>query len=70
LVGKMKEARVRVILTAPYFDQRHGRFVSERTGAKVIPMAHQTGGRPGTDKYLDMVTYNATQLVTALEKRE
>jgi len=68
LIGKMKEAKVRVILTAPYFDQRHGRFVSERTGAKVVPMAHQTGGRPGTSEYLDMVIYNATQLANALNE--
>ncbi len=68
LIGKMKEAQVRVILTAPYFDQRHGRFVSERTGAKVVPMVHQCGGRPGTDDYLDMVKFNATRLATALKE--
>ncbi|MGE3310060.1 MAG: metal ABC transporter substrate-binding protein [Limisphaerales bacterium] len=70
LIDKMKAAEVRVVLTAPYFDQRHGRFVSERTGAKVIPMAHQTGGRPGTDEYLDMVRHNATQLMNALRKSQ
>lgn len=68
LVGKMKEAKVRVILTAPYFDQRHGRFVSQRTSAKVVPMVHQCGGRPGTDDYLDMVQFNATQLANALKE--
>jgi ABC-type Zn uptake system ZnuABC Zn-binding protein ZnuA len=46
LIGEMKDAGVRVVLTEPYFDQRHGRFVSERTGTKVVPMAHQSGGRP------------------------
>lgn len=68
LVGKMKAAKVGVILTAPYFDQRHGRFVSERTGAKVVPMVHQCGGRPGTEDYLNMVKFNATQLANALKE--
>jgi ABC-type Zn uptake system ZnuABC Zn-binding protein ZnuA len=68
LIGSMKEAKVRVILTAPYFDQRHGRFVSQRTGAKVVAMAHQCGARPGTDDYLDMVKFNATQLANALKE--
>lgn len=68
LIGKMKEAGVRVVLTAPYFDQRHGRFVSQRTGAKVVPMVHQCGGRPGTDDYLEMVKFNATQLANALKE--
>jgi ABC-type Zn uptake system ZnuABC Zn-binding protein ZnuA len=68
LVGKMRAAKVRVILTAPYFDQRHGRFVSQRTSAKVVAMAHQCGARPGTDDYLDMVKFNATQLANALKE--
>ncbi len=68
LIGRMKAANVPVILTAPYFDQRHGRFVSERTGAKVVPMAHQTGGRPEADDYLSMVQYNADQLATVLQE--
>ncbi len=68
LIGKMKERKVPVILTAPYFDQRHGRFVSQRTDAKVVPMVHQCGARPGTDDYLDMVKFNATQLANALKK--
>jgi ABC-type Zn uptake system ZnuABC Zn-binding protein ZnuA len=68
LIAKMKDAGVRVVLTAPYFDQRHGRFVSERTGAKIVPMAHQSGGRPGTDDYLEMVKFNATQLANALKE--
>lgn len=68
LIGRMREAQVRVILTAPYFDQRHGRLVSRRTGAKVVHMAHQTGGRPGADDYLGMVKFNAAQLANALKE--
>ena len=70
LIERMKEAGVRVILTAPYFDQRHGRFVSGHTGAKVVPMAHQTAARPGAADYLDMLEYNAVTLAEALRGAE
>lgn len=68
LIGQMKERQVKVILSAPYFDARHGRFVAERSGAKVTPMAHQTGGRPGTEDYFSMLRYNAEQLLQALKE--
>lgn len=70
LVGQMKARKVTTILSAPYFDPRHARFVSERSGAKVIPMAHQAGGRSGTDDYLSMLRHNAEQLVKGLKGSE
>ena len=66
LIGQMKERKVGVILSAPYFDARHARFAAERSGAKVTPMAHQTGGRAGTEDYFSMLRYNAEQLLKAL----
>lgn len=66
LVERMKEHRVRLILTAPYFDQRHVRFVAEKTGARVLPMAHQTGARSGTSTYTEMLRFNLGQLIEAL----
>jgi len=68
LIGQMKEHKVGVILSAPYFDARHARFVAKRSGAKVVPMAHQTGGRAGTDDYLSMLRYNAEQIITGLKE--
>lgn len=67
VVDQMKERKVNIILTAPYFDPRHAKFVSSRTGATIVPMAHQTGGRPGTDNYLDLVRHNVEQLLRALK---
>lgn len=66
LIRRMQEARVRAVLSAPYFDPRHGRLVSDRTGAQVVPMAHQTGSRPGATNYLSMIGYNADQAARAL----
>jgi ABC-type Zn uptake system ZnuABC Zn-binding protein ZnuA len=51
----------RGILLSPYFDARHARWVSEKTGIPVVPMAHQPGGREGTDDYLATVEYNVSR---------
>ena len=66
MVERMKAGDVRVVLASPYFDTRHARWVSERTGARVAEMAHQVGARPGTDDYVSMVDHNVRQLREAL----
>jgi len=65
LVEKMRADGIKVILSSPFFDIRHAQFVSKNTGAKIAPMAHQVGSRPGTDDYLSMINYNVRHLVTA-----
>ncbi len=67
LVEQMKRDKVGLILTSPYFDPRHGEFVASQTGARVVPLTHQCGGRPGTDDYIAMCDYNVRQLVQAMK---
>ena len=67
LVQTMQAEKIGIILTSVYYDPRHAQFLAQHTGAKVVPMAHQSGARPGTDDYLGMVDYNVRQLVAALE---
>ena len=69
LMNQMKAESVRVIFSAPYFDERHGRFVSENTGAQILPMCHQTQARPNTDSYFDMVRHNMETLIKALNNK-
>ncbi len=66
LVEMMKAERVKVILSSPYFVIRYAEFVSKNTGAKIVPLAHQVGSRPGTDSYIRMVDYNVRELTRAL----
>jgi ABC-type Zn uptake system ZnuABC Zn-binding protein ZnuA len=66
LVERMRAEKVPLVLTSVFYDPRHARFVSERTGAKVVNMANQVGAREGTDDYLSMFDYNVRQLVAAL----
>ena len=70
LISQMKAESVRIIFSAPYFDDKHGRFVSENTGAQVLPMCHQTKARPNTDSYFDMVRHNMETLIKALNKEK
>ena len=64
VIEKMCAEQIGVVLTTAYFDPR---FVSEKTGAAVVPIAHQVGARPGTGDYLSMTDYNVRQLAAALD---
>jgi ABC-type Zn uptake system ZnuABC Zn-binding protein ZnuA len=67
LAKKMKEADCKVIMISPYFDARHTTLLAKEAGAKVVPMAHQPGGQPGTESYADFIAYNARALLEAFD---
>ena len=67
VIEKMRTEQIGVVLTTAYFDPRYARFVSEKTGAAVVSIAHQVGARPGTGDYLSMTDYNVRQLAAALD---
>lgn len=69
VVERVRADGVALILSSPYFDTRHARWVAERTGARVARMAHQPGARPGTDDYLATVAYNVREVLRALGER-
>ena len=54
---------------SPYFDPRHARLVADRTGARVVTLAHQVGALRGTDDYLATVDRNVRALAEALGER-
>jgi ABC-type Zn uptake system ZnuABC Zn-binding protein ZnuA len=66
VVTRMRAEKVPVVIVPAYYDPRYARFVSEHTGATVVPLAHQVGAREGTDDYLSMTDYNVRQLAAAL----
>ena len=43
-------------------------MVDKHTGAKVLPMCHQTQARPGTDTYFDMVRHNMETIIRGLKE--
>lgn len=66
VIERMKAEHVKIVLASPYYDPRHAAFVAEATGATVVPMVHQTGGRDRAGTYLDMITMNVSVLTLAL----
>lgn len=69
LVARMREAGVDIIVTSPYYDPRHARFLADATDADVVRLAHQVGSLPGTGTYLEMVDHNVSTLAAALGAR-
>ncbi len=67
LMAKMKEADCRTILTIPYFDPRHARFMAHSTDATVVALVNLPEALPGTESYLDFTHHNAQRLYDALE---
>ena len=66
VIELMKANGVRAVLAVAYYDPRYAQFISENSGAAVVPMAVQANSRPGTAHYLDMVDYNVKQLSAVL----
>ncbi len=65
LIARMKENKVPVILTAPYFPIRHAKLVERSTQAVIIPMSHQTQARIGSEDYLKMIENNCKSITSA-----
>lgn len=68
IVERMRAADVRVIITLPYYDPRHARFVADATDAEVVPLAHQVGSVDEAGDYLAMIDYDVRQLARALQQ--
>ena len=66
LIGLMKADQVKIIVTAPWGDQKLAERVAQEAGARVVPLAPAVGAAKGTDSYIDMVDLNVTALARAL----
>jgi zinc/manganese transport system substrate-binding protein len=66
VIERMKADGVRAVIASPYYDPRHARLVAEATGAKMIELAHQTGGRDGAATWIDMIDYNVRTTAATL----
>lgn len=66
LIAVMKEERIKVILAAPWSDQKLAERIAQETGAKVVPMASAVGAVKGKDNYLDTIDYNVKAVAQAL----
>ncbi len=66
LVRKMKDERIKVVIYAPWNDQKLAARVAEDAGAKAVLLAQMAGGVKGADSYLAAIDYNVKTLAQAL----
>lgn len=67
LIALIKEERIKVILTAPWSDQKLAERVAREAGARVVLAASAVGAVKGADTYLDAIDYNVKALVQGLQ---
>lgn len=70
LVERMQAAKVRVIVTLPYYDPRHAQFVADATESVVVPLAHQVGAVEQATDYIALIDYDVRRLAQALQQTE
>ena len=66
LIALMKGEQIKVIIMAPWSDQKLAERVAQEAGARAVTLASAVGAVKGTDSYLDMVDYNVKTLGQAL----
>jgi ABC-type Zn uptake system ZnuABC Zn-binding protein ZnuA len=62
VVGLAQSRDVRLVLQTAYFDPSHARWVAERTGARVVTLAHQTGALPEAKDYVSTLDLNVRRV--------
>jgi ABC-type Zn uptake system ZnuABC Zn-binding protein ZnuA len=68
LTALIRRTRIKVIVTEPHLSSGVARTVAEQTGAELVTIASLPGTLPATDTYLDMLSYDARQLIEALSR--
>jgi ABC-type Zn uptake system ZnuABC Zn-binding protein ZnuA len=68
LIKKIREKRIKVIVSEPQLDPQVPAMLARKTGAKVVVLSTLPGALPGTESYLDLIRYNADQLALALQE--
>ena len=66
LIATMDEKQVKAIGSVPYFAQKYAKFVSSKSGATIVPLAHEVAAQPSTDDYIAMIDHNVNQLARVL----
>ena len=66
VIGRMKSTNAKVILVQPYQSRRTAETVARQTGAVVLDVSQQPGGRDNTTTYFDMMDNLVNTLARAL----
>jgi ABC-type Zn uptake system ZnuABC Zn-binding protein ZnuA len=67
LIAKIKNERIKVVVSEIQLSQKIPDLLAKETGARVVVLTTLTGGLPNTETYIDMLRYNVLQLTNALD---
>ncbi|TMD17264.1 MAG: zinc ABC transporter substrate-binding protein [Chloroflexi bacterium] len=68
LVRTMKDEKIKVLIYAPWNDQKLAEKIAEEAGAKPVLLAQMVGGVKGADSYIGALEYNIKTLSQALRQ--
>jgi ABC-type Zn uptake system ZnuABC Zn-binding protein ZnuA len=68
LVRTMKDEKIKVLIYAPWNDQKLAEKLAEEAGAKPVLLAQMVGGVKGADSYIGAIEYNIKTLSQALRQ--
>jgi ABC-type Zn uptake system ZnuABC Zn-binding protein ZnuA len=68
LVRTMKDEKIKVLIYAPWNDQKLAEKIAEEAGAKPVLLAQMVGGVKGADSYIGAIEYNIKTLSQALRQ--
>jgi ABC-type Zn uptake system ZnuABC Zn-binding protein ZnuA len=68
LVRLIEEQNVPIIIKEHYFSNRYPKFLSDKTGIKVLTLPNMSGGSPDVEGYFNFIDHNIKALLRALGK--
>jgi len=68
LVRAMRDEGVKVLIYAPWNDEKLATRVADEAGAKTVLLAQMVGGVRGADSYIGAIDYNVKALAEALRR--
>ncbi len=67
VMSTIRETKARAITMEPFYDKKIGDLVANQTGIKLLILPTSVGGIKGIDDYIQLITYNLTQLANAVK---
>lgn len=66
LVAQMRTEGIKIVIATPYFDAKALKFVADKSGARIVSLAHQVGAQRGVEDYIGMIDFDVRTLAAAL----
>jgi ABC-type Zn uptake system ZnuABC Zn-binding protein ZnuA len=66
LIRKIHRKKIKVVVSEPQLNPQVPLILRQETGIKVVVLSPLPGAIPGTETYLELIRYNADQLISAL----